>query len=110
MVPAPHAFLQPGEHLAQRGVTQPADRLGGELKLAAVACQVALLLQLALEPSQRLQVIDRLPAERTAHRFLVHVLEAGARVLLAKCGLQVGEVGEVGDRARRVTEAERRAA
>ena len=72
--------------------------------------QVALPLQLALEPAQCLQVVHRLPAERAADRFLVDVLKAGARVLLAERGLQVGEVRQVGDRAGRVAEAERLAA
>ena len=103
-------FVEAGEHPAQRGVAEPADRLGRELQLAAVAGQVALPLQLALQPAQRLQVVDRLAAERAADRFLVDVVQAGARVVLAERGLQVGEVGQLGDRAGRVAEAERLAA
>ena len=107
VVTAPHAVLEAGEHLAQRGVAEPANGLRREFELAAVTAQVALPLQLPLEPAQRLQVIDRLPAERAADRFLVDVLHAGTWVILAERGLQVGEVRHFRDRARRVAEAER---
>ena len=106
MIAGPHPVRQAGEDPAQRRVAEPADRLGRQLQVAAVAGQVALALQLAFEPAKRLQVVDRLPAEGVADRLLVHILQVRARVLLAEGGLQVGQVRQVGDGAGRVAEAQ----
>ena len=106
MVAGPHPVGQAGEDPAQGRVAEPADRLRRELQVAAVAGEVALALQLAFEPPERLQVVDRLAAERAADRLLVDVLQVRARVLLAERGLQVGQVRQVGDGAGGVAEAE----
>src|SRR6202035_4682705 len=73
----------------------------------AVAGHVPLLLRIPFQAAQPMQVVDRLPAERAADRFLIDVLHAGTWVILAERGLQVGEVRHFRDRARRVAEAER---
>ncbi len=96
-----------GEDPAQRRVTQPAYRLGGELEAPAVAGQVALPFQLALDAAQGLDVIHRLPAEGPPDRVLVDVVQARARVVLLERVLQLGQVGELGQGRGRVAEAER---
>ena len=101
------ALGQVGEHLPQRGLAQPAHGLRGELQLAVVALQVALPLQFPLDLAQRLHVVDRLAAERAPHRLLVDVVEPGARVVLAQRVLELGQVGELGQRGGRVAQAER---
>ncbi len=106
MVAAAHAVLQPGEYLPQGGVAEAADRLRGQLEVAVVGGHVTLLLQLALQAAQCLEVVDRLPAQGPADRFLVHVVHAGAGVLLAQRGLQVGQVCHLGDRGGCVAQAE----
>ena len=49
VVVAAAAALERGEHAAQRRLPDAADRLGGELDLAALAGEVALALELALD-------------------------------------------------------------
>ena len=101
------ALGQVREDPAQRGLAQPPHRLGGQLQLARVALQVALPLQLALGLPERLHVVHGLAAQGAADRGLVDVVEAGARVVLAQLGLQVGQVSEVGQGAGGVAQAER---
>jgi hypothetical protein len=101
------AEAQVGEDPAQRRVPEPAHGLGGELELAGVARQVALPLELALDPAQRLDVVHGLPAEGAPDRLLVDVVQARARVVLAERGLQLGQVGEFGQRGGGVAESQR---
>ena len=107
VVVAGSAVGQLGEDLAQRGLAQPAHGLRGQLQLAVRALQVALPLELALDLPQRLHVVDGLPAECAADRFLVDVVQPRAWVVLAQRVLQVGQVGELGQRRGRVAEPER---
>ncbi len=95
------------EHLAQRRVAEPPHRLRGELKLAVGRLEIALPFELTLDLAQRLHVVDCLAAERAPDRLLVDVVKPRARVVLPQRLLEVGQVGELGDRGGRVAEAER---
>ncbi|MFC7718974.1 hypothetical protein [Nonomuraea recticatena] len=95
VVVAPAPGVERGEDAAQRRLSEPAHRLGREFELAAPPQQVALLLQLTLDPLERLQVVDGRAAESTPYRGLVDVVEARAGVVLAEGGLQLGEVGQL---------------
>ena len=106
MVPEPAAEAQVGEDPAQRRVPEPAHGLRGELELAGVAGQVALPLELALDPAQGLDVVHGLPPEGAPDGFLVDVVQARARVVLAERGLQLAQVGQLGQRRGGVAEAE----
>jgi hypothetical protein len=81
-VVAAAALLEAGEDAAQRDRADPPDRLGRQPQLPLLAEQVALLGQLALEPAQGLQVLDRGPPEGPLQRLPVDVVQRGARVAL----------------------------
>src|SRR5664279_4736806 len=87
--------FEAGEHPAQRGSTDPADRLGRQLQAPTLAPQVPLLLESPLNPAQRFQIVHRGPAEGPRHRLLVHVVQGGARVVLTQRGGQFVKVGEL---------------
>jgi hypothetical protein len=73
-----------------------ANSARGELELAVgVAGQVALQLQLLLDPLQRPDVVEGAPAEGPLDRVLVDVVQRSAGVVLAEGSLQVVEVGEL---------------
>jgi hypothetical protein len=111
LVVVPGAALgQVGEHPAQRGVAEPADGLRGELQLAVGPLQVPLPLQFPFDLAQRFHVVDGLAAERAPDRLLVDVVQPGAGVVLAQRILELGQVGEFGERGGRLAEAERRLA
>ncbi len=101
------AGRQRGEHLAQRGLPDPAHGLRGQFQPAAGSVQPALLLQLALDPAQLGEVVQSAAAQRAAHRVLVDVVQGRAGVLLAEGGHQFLGVGEVLERGRGVAHAER---
>ncbi len=105
MVAAP-AGVQRVEDPAQGGLPEPAHGLRGELQLAALPPEVPLLLQLALDLLERLQVVDGRPAQGTADRGLVDVVEPGSGVVLAERLLQPAEVGELLQGADGVAHAE----
>nr|BFE83632.1 hypothetical protein GCM10020093_062330 [Planobispora longispora] len=104
---SPRRRRRGGEDAAQGGLAEAADGLGGEFEPAALAAEVALLLQLALDLLERVQVVDGRAAERAPDRRLVDVVDAGARVVLAERGLQLGQVGELVQRGHRVAHAQR---
>ena len=108
VVAAAPARLQHREDPAQRGRSQPAYGPRGQLQRPAGAVEVALPLQLALDPAQRLEVVDRLPAERPLHQLGVDVVQRRARVVLVEHRVQLVQVGDLGQRPGRVAEAERR--
>ncbi len=85
---------------------EPAQRLGRQLQPAAVADEVALPLQLALDLAQPADVVDGLPAERPAHGLLVDVGQVGAVGPLPEGLLKRLEVGQLGERLGRVGVAE----
>ena len=107
VVVAGPAEAQVGEDPAQRRIAQPAYRLGGELELPGVTGQVPLPLQLALDAAQRFNVVYGLSPEGPPDRFLVDVVQARARVILAERRFQLGQVGELGHGRGGVAEAER---
>src|SRR5690606_9128802 len=98
VVLAPAAGLERGEDPAQRALPEPAHRLGGELEPAPGAPQVALGLQLPLDPPERLQVVHGRAPERAPDHLLVDVVEPGAGIVLAQRALQRVEVGELLER------------
>ena len=75
--------------------------------MPGVARQVTLPLQLALDAAQGLDVVHGLPPEGPPDRFLVDVVQARARVILAERRFQLGQVGEFGQGRGGVAEAER---
>ena len=108
VVAAAPGRAQVGEHPAQRGLARAAGPPWAvRSSRSPRPVEVALLLELALEPAQLAQVVDGAAAERPADRVLVDVLQAGARVVLAQRRLELVEVGEVLQRAGRVAGAER---
>jgi hypothetical protein len=86
---------------------EPPHRPRRELQLTAAAVEVALPLQLPLDPAQRLHVVDRLPAERPLHQLGVDVVQRGARVVLVEHRVELFQVGDLLQRAGRVAEPER---
>src|SRR5207247_3173448 len=80
VVVAGPAEAQVAEDPAQRRVPEPAHGPGGELKLAGVAGQVALPLELALDPAQGLDVVHGLPPEGAPDRLLDHIVHARAQI------------------------------
>src|SRR5207253_10267586 len=95
VVAGPAAEVQAGEDVAERRVPEPAHGLGGELEVSAVARQVALPFELSLDAAQRFDVVYGLPPERPPDRFLVDVVQARTRVVLAERRFQLGQVGEL---------------
>ncbi len=107
IVVAGGALGQVGEDLAQRGLAQPPDGLGGELQAAVGALEVALALKLAFNLAQRVHVVHGLPAQGAADRVLVDVVQAGAGVVLPQRVLELAEVGQLGQGRGGVAQAQR---
>jgi hypothetical protein len=95
VVVAAVARLQVPEDPLQGGGADAPDRLGRELEPAALAGEVALLGQLALERAQGLEVLDRAPPQGALERLDVHVVQGGARVVLCQGRLQRLQVGQL---------------
>jgi len=95
----PVALVAPIAGLTACGAAQGPRR---ELQPVRAALDVALLAQFPFDAPQLGDILHRRPAEGAFDELLVHVVEARAGVVLAEQLVELVEVGQLGQGARRV--------
>ena len=99
VVVASSGRLEVREDPPQGRLPKASQCLGRHRDAVAVPLEVTLSLELALQLTQRPQVLYRRGGELALHRLDVDIVEARARILLGQLVVQRVQIGEIGHRA-----------